>query len=401
MPKRPRDDDSPEEDAFEDELDTPEGGTPPLDAAGEPSAAPPPLESVDAEEDAPPERVAEPTSSPCVIGPANARDACRRGARASFYRKPQSPSGESSVAGALAAADGASEAGTTDGEPAERSPHEILLDACDEGALEVVEECLRRADIDTYLNLSGVAKNIASTGRPELLCCGRGETALRHAAFHGYARIVQMLLDAGAVAGLRNDEAKSAADLAQAGGQLLGRKPGTVPVADLPRGDPTERVAVIQLLLEANAQQWIIVAHHVPDLNGRIAQVSGVRQDGLRRAIVDDSEASSGRPYFQKGAVRSALLRPDQLRRLPPPAAPLKVWPLDARFQCVLAGKERCECEFAPQAASSGRKAAVPSQAGGWQVCGERSSDAPRGGEARSSTQLPSGVGRSSSVGRT
>ena len=69
-----------------------------------------------------------------------------------------------------------------------------------------------------------------------------------------------------------------------------------MPKADLPRGEPEERKAVIGLLKEANAQQWIIVNYHVQELNGRIAQVSGVRRDGLRRAIVDDSEASSHLP---------------------------------------------------------------------------------------------------------
>ena len=76
-----------------------------------------------------------------------------------------------------------------------RSPHEVLLDASEEGLFEIIEESLRRPDIEAYLNLSGVARHVESTGHPETLTWSRSETALRYASFHGYSRIVKSLLD--------------------------------------------------------------------------------------------------------------------------------------------------------------------------------------------------------------
>lgn len=97
--------------------------------------------------------------------------------------------------------------------------------------------CLARPGVSAYLNSNGIARGIVRVyddkgvtldwGHPELLACGRGDTALRFAAFHGYANIVEALLEAGAIPGLRNDEANSALALAKAGLKMLNRKPGS------------------------------------------------------------------------------------------------------------------------------------------------------------------------------
>jgi hypothetical protein len=112
-----------------------------------------------------------------------------------------------------------------------------LLDACEEGDFEVVMRCLARPGVSAYLNSNGIARGIVRVyddkgvtldwGHPELLACGRGDTALRFAAFHGYANIVEALLEAGAIPGLRNDEANSALALAKAGLKMLNKKPGS------------------------------------------------------------------------------------------------------------------------------------------------------------------------------
>jgi len=271
------------------------------------------------------------------------------------------------------------------GSAAQRTYHEQLLDACEEGDLSRVKACLALPDVDAYLNLTGIARNIVvvrdpKTGRtldwghPELLACGRGDTPLRYAAFHGYLQIVKWLLDAGAVPSLRNDDCRSALDLAKDAAKLMRRyeeqqkketlaaqaqleegepkakrprKDGIL-AADLPRGDPAESGETIRMLEAATAQQWIVVNYHKAELNGRIAQISSIRPDGLRCAIVDDAEASAGRPFYLKSAVRSATLRQGQLRKVPPPKPPLKTWPLNARFCCMLAGETRCACAFGP-----------------------------------------------------
>ena len=84
------------------------------------------------------------------------------------------------------------------------------------------------------------------------------------------------------------------------------------------------------------------------ELNGRIAQISSIREDGRRIAIIDDTEASKERPFYLQDAVRTASLRTMQLRKLPPPPPPLKTWPLGARFCCMLAGESACACAFGP-----------------------------------------------------
>ena len=102
----------------------------------------------------------------------------------------------------------------------------MLLSASEEGDLPTVLECLRRPDAKVLVNLHGHARNIvrerdpetglpSEWGHPEALTCYRGDTALRYAAFHGYAGIVRALLMAGAVPGLRNDDAKGALALSE------------------------------------------------------------------------------------------------------------------------------------------------------------------------------------------
>lgn len=151
-------------------------------------------------------------------------------------------------------------------------------------------------------------------------------------------------------------------------------------------GDPDERNLVIEMLEDANAQQWVVVNHPKQELNGRIAQICSISADGLRGAIIEDAEPTKERPYYEKSAVRGASLRPDQLRKVscrpvssrssiglhpwhvaddvmqlyrcacdsqvPPPPLPLKQWPLGARFGCWLAGKSKCSCAFSPKLCS-------------------------------------------------
>mmetsp|Transcript_28622 Transcript_28622/g.73419 ORF Transcript_28622/g.73419 Transcript_28622/m.73419 type:complete len:347 (+) Transcript_28622:69-1109(+) len=310
----------------------------------------------------------------------------RRGARASYYRKAAKTDDDEAAAGSEEGAPLAPPPLPTD---SVRTPHEALVDACEEGDLARVKQCLARSDVDNYLNQVAIARNIVMVrcpktgatldwGHPELLACGRGDTPLRYAAFHGYAPIVKLLLDAGSVPWLRNDECKSALHLAKEAGKLLSRyveqqkkeeqlktlalaaegegtktqpkksRKDSILAADLPRGDPNERVGVIQMLQEATDQQWIIVNYERPELNGRIAQITSVRIDGRRCAIIDDAEASAERPFYLQSAVRSASLRTDQLRKLPAPKPPQKTWPLGARFCCMLAGESACACAFGP-----------------------------------------------------
>ena len=163
-----------------------------------------------------------------------------------------------------------------------------------------------------------------------------GDTALRFAAFHGYVEIVHALLEAGAIPSLRNDEAHSALALAKAGLKILNKR-GTkgdklILPEDKPRcGDPDQLAEVIRLLEHAERQQWVIVnVTDRPYLNGRIGQRVRVMEDRVL-VIVDDSEPGPHRPYFEKGAVRSARLLPSQLRLRPPPP-PLREWPLGQRW---------------------------------------------------------------------
>ena len=229
-----------------------------------------------------------------------------------------------------------------------RSEHEQLLDACEEGDLDTVKRCLLRPGVSAYLNQNGFARGIKRVlcettgatldwGHPELLACGRGDTALRFAAFHGYVEIVHALLEAGAIPSLRNDEAHSALALAKAGLKILNKR-GTkgdklILPEDKPRcGDPDQLAEVIRLLEHAERQQWVIVnVTDRPYLNGRIGQRVRVMEDRVL-VIVDDSEPGPHRPYFEKGAVRSARLLPSQLRRLKPPPPPLREWPLGQRW---------------------------------------------------------------------
>ena len=115
----------------------------------------------------------------------------------------------------------------------EREPLEILLSASEEGDLAGVHESLERPDAAILVNLSGHARNIvrqfdvesgrpSEWGHPESLTCYRGDTALGYAAFHGYVAVVQALLAAGSVPGLRNDECKSALALAEVRSRVRG-----------------------------------------------------------------------------------------------------------------------------------------------------------------------------------
>ena len=274
----------------------------------------------------------------------------RRGARASYYRKPTAPSQEVLPV---------PEAENNPEQEQPRTPHEQLLDACEEGDLEAVKRNLERPDADTYVNLQAFARGVRRKEFPEVFAWGRGDTALRYAAFHGYHAIVQALLDAGAVPGLRNDEAKHALGLLEAGTHILGKK-RTDP-RHLPRGDSAERADVAKLLEVAMAQQWIVKNGPIgADLDGRIAQVVGVGQDGRRLAIIRDAEPSSRRPYYQAEAVRSVYLKPRQLCRAPRPPPSATAWPLDARFTCALAGKPTCDCSAsAGEAQEPGQGAAL------------------------------------------
>lgn len=235
----------------------------------------------------------------------------------------------------------------------------MLLDACEEGDYVAVMACLQQPDAHLHLNLHGYARNVVAArcpdtgaieqwGHPEALTNYRGDTPLRYAAFHGFARIVEALLAAGALPVLRNDDAKGAIDLAEYGRDLLKKKGKEAPLpADLPRGDPEERTEVIQMLREALEHQWVVInCTERPDFNGRIAQLVAATNDGRRLGIINDAAATASRPYYEKSAVTSAYLWPEQLMKIPPPppGAKMKAWPLDARFCCFLAGCVRCEC---------------------------------------------------------
>ena len=219
-----------------------------------------------------------------------------------------------------------------------------MLDACEAGDLTAVRECLKRRDIELHLNSRGFARNVYRGG--DWLACGRGDSALHYAAFHGHAQVVRALLEAGAVVGIINDEGKSAMQLAKAGRDLLSkrekekRERDRPPLEELPRGDPEQRQATLDTLRDAEAEQYVIVGYKEA-FNGRVAKIVGVDASGKRRVIVDDARASDHRPWFQKGAVRSAMLEwPAQLRKLPrPPEGAPAAWPTDARFQCTASAK--------------------------------------------------------------
>ena len=203
------------------------------------------------------------------------------------------------------------------------TPHEQLLDASEEGDLEGVLHCLRSPDSDIYLNLNGIARGIVYVkcpetgatldwGHPEKLACGRGDTALRYASFHGYAPIVAALLDAGAVPGLRNDEANSALALAQCALGMVkaaaAKRAKATPVEDMPRGTAEGLTETIKLLEEASRLQWVIVNYRDPSLVGRIAQVAS---DELATAIT-----ATSRP------PRPSPTSPTSLDRPPPDPSP-------------------------------------------------------------------------------
>lgn len=306
-------------------------------------------------------------------------ESARRGVRASFYRPSTIKSSASSdEANSRAAAVPCPRDAIL---PLVRSPHETLLDACEEGEYDAVMACLQQPDVDMYINLHGYARNVVAArcpetgavlewGHPEALTAYRGDTPLRYAAFHGYARIVEALLAAGAVPSLRNDDAKGAKDLAELGGSLMTKKKSKEVLAaqgpakevlDLPRGDAAERAEVVQMLKEALAAQWVII-NYSATLNGRVAQVVGVMQDGRRLCIINDAAASAHRPYYEKSAVTSAYLWQDNLLKIPPPppSAKLRAWPLDARFCCYLSGRQQCECECNAAAAAPVQGEAEP-----------------------------------------
>ena len=316
--------------------------------------------------------------------------------------------------------------------PSVRSLHERLLDACEEGDEEIATRLLAMPSVRRNVDVIGVARRIVyvrcpRTGRtcdwghPGLLANGRGDTALRYAAYHGYAKIVAALLEvcaarlrhyppppttttlhqspptathrhpspptathrhpppprarlspvspaharppraapsrkplrlssptaasqAGAEPGLRNYEARTALQLAQQAASLLkkasARKDPT-PAEDVPRGDPCEREAVLSMLDDAGKRQWAIV-NMGGDNDGRLAKVTTVGADGLRRAIVDDSAPSARRPYYQSGAMRVVTLHSWQLRRAPPPGEGETEWPMTTRFTCAQLGCTRC-----------------------------------------------------------
>lgn len=172
-------------------------------------------------------------------------------------------------------------------------------------------------------------------GHPESLTVYRGDTALRYAAFHGFLAIVEALLAAGALPGLRNDDAKSALTLAELGAKLTLKKYAKKLLpADLPKGDPSERPAVIAALKAALTRQWLVTGcvGRNAVLNGRIAEVVGATPDGQRLSIVKDTAPTPERPWFEKSAAISVYLTPKNLLLLQPPPPPAKAWPPGARF---------------------------------------------------------------------
>jgi hypothetical protein len=289
-----------------------------------------------------------PTDSGDEGGPGHSGPPSRRGARASYYRKPQDD-GESASHRLAAVPEEQPQSQpqqTQQPQPPRKLLHDRLLDASDEGDLDGLRVCLQDPAIDTCLNLAGWSRNVTPKGHPETLSWGRGETALRYAAFHSHKAVVSALLEAGAVPALRNDDAKHAQALCEEGSRLLAKmKRSHVEPEDLPRNaEQDERDEVWWMLGKAMEQQWIVRGAHVAGLDGRIAQIVNVGRDGRRLAIIADPEPSARRTYYEAQAVRSAYLTPSQLVPAPPPPAGMKQWPLDARFGCALAGKKHCEC---------------------------------------------------------
>ena len=234
----------------------------------------------------------------------------RRGVRASFYRpstrKPATPDATTSSPCSSARHNPL---------PIVRSPHEMLLDACEEGDYVAVMACLQQPDAHLHLNLHGYARNVVAArcpdtgaieqwGHPEALTTTVATRHRRYAAFHGFARIVEALLAAGALPVLRNDDAKGAIDLVEYGRITQEEGQGGAPLpADLPRGDPEERTEVIQMLQEALEHQVVINCTERPDFNGRIAQFVAATNDGRRLGIINDA-ATASRPYYEKSESR-------------------------------------------------------------------------------------------------
>ena len=265
----------------------------------------------------------------------------------------------------------------------ERLPLEVLLSAAEEGDHAGVVEFLKRPDAHLLINKYGYARRIVWSnwedairgnvewGHPETLTMYRGDTALRYASFHGYLNIVETLLAAGAVPALRNDDAKSSLQLAEAGKELQKVKNSSkMDSRDVPQGDPAERSEVIRVLKAACATQWLVVGcteRQSVHLNGRIADVVGVSDQDptLRLVVVNDSQPTRARPYYEKSAVTSAFLTTSQLLKLPPPPPPAKSWPGDARFTGL---PKTAEAAHSAAAAASSRRndkrkvAAGPSQ---------------------------------------
>ena len=262
----------------------------------------------------------------------------RSGVRASFYRKspPKAKSSESALA-------------SNPHSPARalsnRSPLEVLLSASEEGDYDTVVDCLRAPGADILINLRGFARGVVTEydandapvewGHPEALTCYvDGDYALGYAAFHGHVRIVRALLEAGALPGLRNSDAKSALALAELGTSLSTKKQQRkLAPADVPRVTASAERAEVVRMLKLAVMQQTIVENASATLDGRIAQVVSVGVDGMRLVIINDAAPSPGKPFYEKSAVTSAFLLPSQLLTIRPPPPPAKAWPLEMRFE--------------------------------------------------------------------
>ena len=124
---------------------------------------------------------------------------------------------------------------TQPAEPQRATLLERLLDASQEGSMTALDDCLRDPGCKELLNTVGAARHGSKAATP-----------LRFAAFHGFKRVVERLLHAGALPCLCDDNFNDALSLARLGEGNPSAK-----------GQPAERDGTIDTLARAAAaDEW-------------------------------------------------------------------------------------------------------------------------------------------------